>query len=50
MYTYRVYNNLFRIFLIQMECRLQNMYNQMVWQGGLRQLYIPSIPYSLEFP
>ena len=31
MYNYRVHNNLFWIFLIQMECaRLRSMYNQMV--------------------
>ena len=30
MYNYRVYNNLFWIFLIQMEYRLQSMYNHMV--------------------
>ena len=38
MYKYRVYNNLFWIFLIQMEYRLQSMYNH---------LYLPSILFSL---
>ena len=30
MYIYRIYNNLFWIFLLQMEYRLQSMYNHMV--------------------
>ena len=34
MYNYRVYNNLFWIFLIQMEYRLQSMYNHMVGQAA----------------
>ena len=34
MYKYRVYNNLFWIFLIQMEYRLQSMYNHMVGRAA----------------
>ena len=34
MYNYRVYNNLFWIFLIQMEYRLQCMYNHMVGRAA----------------
>ena len=34
MYNYRVYNNLFWIFLIQMEYRLQSMHNHMVGRAA----------------
>ena len=34
MYKYHVYNNLFWIFLIQMEYRLQSMYNHMVGRAA----------------
>ena len=34
MYNYRVHNNRFWIFLIQMEYRLQSMYNHMVGQSA----------------
>ena len=34
MYNYRVYNNLFWIFLIQMKYRLQSMYNHMVGRAA----------------
>ena len=33
-YNYRVYNNLFWIFLLQMEYRLRSMYNHMVGQAA----------------
>ena len=56
MYNYRVYNNLFRIFLIEMEYRLQSMYDYMVERAAsvvspfysiLLDSYLSKIP---EFP
>ena len=47
MYNYHVHNNLFWIFHIQMEYRLQSMNNHMVGRAP-RQLYLPSISYSLN--
>ena len=56
MYNYRVYNNLFWIFLIQMEYRLQSMYDYMVERAAsvvspfysfLHDSYLSKIP---EFP
>ena len=45
MYTYRVYNNLFWIFLIQMEYRLQNMYNHMVgWTASVVSPFFSLLP------
>ena len=46
MYNYRVYNNLFWIFLIQMKYRLQSMYNHMVGRA-VTELYLPTVLYSL---
>ena len=52
MYNYCVHNNLMNIF-IQMEyprgvpvCKARII----VWKGGARQFYLPSIPYSLPYP
>ena len=52
MYNYRVYNNLFWIFLTQMDYRLQSMLiDHMVGRAAsVVSLYLPSIKYSLGVP
>ena len=47
MYSYRVYNNLFWIFLIQMKYRLQSMFNHVVGRAASDASPF-SIPYSLS--
>ena len=41
MYNYCVYNNIFWIFLIQMEYRLQSMFNNMVGRAATVEFYAP---------